>query len=131
MTSQVVQARDGRLGYTVPPLIEAAGAGPAGLYHEAMAVLDEAYAALCPLVGARRAGIILGNGHNVRVLLHLNARELIELSRLRADAHAQWDIRDVATAMVEAVGAIHPAIAAGCGGRDAFKAGRLSIAAGA
>jgi hypothetical protein len=131
MATQVVQERDGALGYAVPPLVEAAGAGPLALYHEAMGVLEEAYAALCPLVGARRAGIILGNGHHRRVLLDLNARELIEMSRLRTDLHAQWDVREVVGAMVEAVGAVHPSIAAGCGGRDAFKAGTLAAAAGA
>ena len=131
MSTQVVQERAVGLGYTVPPLIEAAGTEPLELYHQAMALLDDAYARLGQTVGARRAGIILGNGHNRRVLLHLNARELIELSRLRADLHAQWDVRDTVTAMIAAVQEAHPAIAAGAGGRDAFKAGALSIAAGA
>jgi flavin-dependent thymidylate synthase len=129
MSSQVVQARDGSLGYTVPPLIEETSTDTLDLYHEAMDVLGEAYTALCPLVGERRAGIMLGNGHNARLLLHLNARELIEMSRLRTDAHAQWDVRAVVAAMVEAVRAVHPAIAAGCGGRDAFKAGSLPLVA--
>ncbi len=131
MSTQVVQERAVRLGYTVPPLIEAVGAQPLELYHQAMALLEDAYARLAQTVGAPRAGIILGNGHNRRVLLHLNARELIELSRLRADLHAQWDVRDMVTTMIAAVQEAHPAIAAGAGGRDAFKTSALPIAAGA
>jgi len=69
----------------------------------------------------------LGNGHNRRTLLSLNARELIELSRLRADKHAQWDVRDRTAAVVALVDTVHPGIAWACGGRDAFKAGALPV----
>ena len=80
------------------------------------------------LRGDARARIVLANGHNVRALLRLDARELIELSRLRNDRHAQWEIRDLSIALVERVRAVHPAIARACGGRDAFKAGRVQVA---
>jgi len=38
--------------------------------------------------------------HNRRVLLKINAREMIHLSRLREDEHAQWDIRHLTQEMV-------------------------------
>ena len=38
--------------------------------------------------------------HRRRVLLKTNARELIHLSRLREDEHAQWDIRECISAMI-------------------------------
>lgn len=38
--------------------------------------------------------------HRRRVLLKINARELIHLSRLREDEHAQWDIREYVSAMI-------------------------------
>ncbi|MGB3976582.1 MAG: FAD-dependent thymidylate synthase [bacterium] len=38
--------------------------------------------------------------HRRRVLLKTNARELIHLSRLREDEHAQWDIRECISTMV-------------------------------
>lgn len=122
MSTQLAQPRTTALGYTIPPLVEEAGC--LGLYREGMTVLEDAFAALG---GDERASIILGNGHNQRTLLHLNARELIELSRLRADRHAQWDVRDRTAALVLLAGAVHPAIARACGGRDAFKAGALPV----
>lgn len=123
MTTQLVQEAAPALGVTVPPLLVAAG--QAERYHAAIAALEEAYIAL----GAdARARILLANGHAVRALLRLDARELIELSRLRTDHHAQWEIRDLSRALVEQVRAVHPAIARACGGRDAFKAGRLQLA---
>ena len=122
MSTQLAQPRTAALGYTVPPLVEEAGC--LAPYKEGMAVLEDAFAALG---GDERASIVLGNGHNRRTLLHLNARELIELSRLRVDRHAQWDVRDRTAALVALVAAVHPSIAAACGGRDAFKAGTLPI----
>lgn len=122
MSTQLAQPRSGALGYTVPPLVEQAGC--LGLYQEGMSVLEDAFD---KLGGDERAGIMLGNGHNRRTLLHLNAREVIELSRLRADKHAQWDVRERANAIVALIAAVHPTIAWACGGRDAFKAGLLPV----
>ena len=122
MTTQVAQPRTVALGYTVPPLVEQAGC--LALYREGMAVLEDAYDRLG---GDERAGIILGNGHNRRTLLHLNAREVVELSRLRTDKHAQWDVRERTAAIVALIGGVHPTIAWACGGRDQFKAGNLPV----
>lgn len=123
MSTQLAQRRTPDLGYTVPPLVEQAGV--AQLYHDGMARLEDAYSALG---GDERASIILGNGHNRRTLLHLNARALVELSRLRADMHAQWEVRDHTVEIVKQIGAMHPSVAWACGGRDAFKEGLLPVA---
>jgi len=122
MATQAAQPRGGALGYTVPPAVEEAGC--IAIYREGMAVLEDAFDRLG---GDERASIMLGNGHNRRTLLHLNARELIELSRLRADKHAQWEVRDRTRAIVALVEAVHPAVARACGGRDAFKAGQVRV----
>ncbi len=122
MATQLAQPRSAALGYTTPPLVEEAGC--LDLYREGMAVLEDAFDRLG---GDERASIILGNGHNRRTLLHLDARELIELSRLRVDKHAQWDVRDRAAAIVALVDTVHPGIAWACGGRDAFKDGALPV----
>lgn len=123
MATLLVQEAAPTLGVTVPPLL--AGAGLTELYLEALTALEETFAALG---GDERARIMLANGHNVRALLRLDARELIEFSRLRNDHHAQWEIRDLSVALVERVRAVHPTIARACGGRDAFKAGHIPVA---
>ncbi len=123
MSTQVAQPHTLALGYTVPPLVEQAGC--LDLYREGMARLEDAFDRLG---GDERASIILGNGHNRRTLLHLNARELVELSRLRADKHAQWDVRDRTAAIVALIDTVHPGVAWACGGRDAFKAKALPVA---
>jgi flavin-dependent thymidylate synthase len=123
MSTQVAQPRSTALGYTVPPLVEQAGC--LAEYREGMARLEDAFDRLG---GDERASIILGNGHNRRTLLHLNAREVVELSRLRADKHAQWEVRERTRAIISLIGAVHPYIAWACGGRDAFKGGELPVA---
>lgn len=42
---------------------------------------------------------LLTNAHRVRVLAKMNLRELYHFSRLRSDAHAQWEIRDLSDAL--------------------------------
>ena len=46
------------------------------------------------------AAYILTNAHRKRVALKVNARELYHIARLRADRHAQWDIRQIAERMI-------------------------------
>jgi len=124
MKTDIRQAHSPAHGRTLPPLVR--NAGFADLYQRGLELLERTYAAL----GAdERAQIMLGNGHNLRVLIGLNARELVEMSRIRSDRHAQWDIRNVVNAMVEAVAQVHPHIALACGGRDVFKSGEHPLVA--
>jgi thymidylate synthase ThyX len=46
------------------------------------------------------AAYILTNAQRKRVLMKFSAREMYHLARLRADAHAQWDIRDLTKKMI-------------------------------
>lgn len=123
MSMQLAQPRTAALGYTVPLLVEQARCLEE--YRAGMETLEDAFHRLG---GDERASIILGNGHNRRTLLHLNARELIELSRLRLDKHAQWDVRERTAEIVALIADVHPGIAWACGGRDAFKTGELPVA---
>jgi thymidylate synthase ThyX len=59
---------------------------------------EELYAQMKPSLGGA-AQYILTNAHRRRVLLTVNARELYHISRLREDAHAQWDIQQVSAEM--------------------------------
>jgi len=129
MATQTAQDRTIDLGYETPPMIEAAGLD--AIYQAGMDALEDAYADLIRITGrdeqaARLAGRILGNGHRRRTLLHVNAREAIEITRLRSDQHAQWEVRRLADALHALIAAVHPSIGRACGGRDAFKAGLIS-----
>ncbi len=67
------------------------------------------------------AAYVLTNAHRRRVLININLRELYHFARLRMDSHAQWDIQNIATGMVEAVKKVAPLSAAILCGKDEFK----------
>jgi flavin-dependent thymidylate synthase len=93
LCTRLVSVYDPVLGVTVPPSIS-----HAGLEDEFMKGIEEA---------ERTAGTLeelypymLTNAHRRRVILSMNGRELYHFSRLREDAHAQWDIRETAHRMM-------------------------------
>lgn len=96
MSTQLVTGYDPSLGLTVPPSIIAAGGE--GLFREAAAETEEAAAGLGP-----RGRYLLTNAHRRQVRISMNGRELNHFSRLREDAHAQWDIRRLASLMISLV----------------------------
>lgn len=51
----------------------------------------------------RAADYILTNSHRRQVSMKMNLRELYHFVRLRADEHAQWDIRALALRLMEAL----------------------------
>jgi flavin-dependent thymidylate synthase len=67
------------------------------------------------------AEYVLTNAHRRRVLVNVNLRELYHLARLRMDSHAQWDIQNIVTGMVEAVKKVAPLSGALLCGKDEFK----------
>jgi len=123
---------DPALGVTVPPAL-----AEAGLEREFRSIMERSeecarrIAAAAP--GADPAGApppwaayALTNAHRRRVLVKMNARELYHLSRLREDAHAQWDIRRLAARMVALARARMPLTLALAAGKDRFAARRES-----
>jgi len=56
----------------------------------------------------RGADYILTNAHRRLVLMKMNLREVYHFARLRADDHAQWEIRQLAQALVEEVKRLMP-----------------------
>jgi flavin-dependent thymidylate synthase len=139
MASWSAQEYDPALGVTVPPSFTAAGL--AGEYRDlagesercaaeiAAAVLGAASAAgasaataAAPAAAASAAAsYALTNGHRRRVLLKVNARELVHISRLRQDAHAQWEIRDLAGLMAELGRGVMPLTLLAAAGKDRFE----------
>ncbi|MFC1546764.1 FAD-dependent thymidylate synthase [bacterium] len=67
------------------------------------------------------AQYILTNAHKRRVLIKINAREMYHVSRLREDAHAQWDIRNISKKMSEKVKEKAPLTAMLLCGKDEYK----------
>jgi flavin-dependent thymidylate synthase len=96
MATLTQQRYDPALGVTVPPSIKEIGAEAEFL--EMISRTDETHAALEKMAGPA-ADYVLTNAHRRRALLKLNVRELYHISRLRQDASAQWEIREVATEM--------------------------------
>jgi thymidylate synthase ThyX len=97
MSTQLVQGYDPGLGYTYPPSVVETGLKPdfEALYKHT----DEVYQELTKYDHVA-AQYVLTNGHRRRMLVKANARELYHISRLREDAHAQWDIRNVSGDML-------------------------------
>jgi flavin-dependent thymidylate synthase len=122
MTTQIRKPHTVELGPVIPPEIDRAGLRDA--YLQGIELLESTYQ---KFGGDRRAELLVANGHKVRVLVQLNARELIEMSRVRMEATAQWEIRQTVAEMVRQVERHHPAVAMACGGRSDFKAGLLPI----
>jgi hypothetical protein len=61
------------------------------------------------------------------VLWKVNAREFYHFSRLREDATAQWDIRQVAAEMTEQAEKAMPLTMLMIGGKDAYPQNYLDI----
>ena len=53
-------------------------------------------------------------------MLRLNARELYHISRLREDAHSQWDIQGISRAMTSLAKQVMPLTFVLAGGKDRY-----------
>lgn len=97
MATILPQAYDVSLGYTVPSSVMEAGLG------ERFKDIMDRSAAMWGELRTRNidaAAYALTQAHRRRVVVEMNARELYHFSRMRQDAHAQWDIRAIANQMV-------------------------------
>ncbi len=124
MCTQLVQDYDPSLGYTYPPsVIET------GLEEDFKKIYDmtsDAYYELAK-VNKTAAQYVLTNGHRRRMLVKANARELYHISRLREDAHAQWDIQNVSADMLALAREKAPLTFMLAWGKDAFTAKKNEI----
>jgi thymidylate synthase ThyX len=117
MATIVTQDYDPALDVTVPPSIAAIGMETP--FREMMARTEETFDTIrrtSPLA----APYILTNAHRKRVLMKMNARELYHIARLRADRHAQWDIRQVTEKMLAQAREAMPLTLMMAGGKDRF-----------
>ncbi len=119
MATLLSQAYDPDLGVTVPPAVKAIGR-----QKSFMAMIKKTNSAYEQIRqrDAYAAAYVLTNAHRKRVFMKLNARELYHLSRLRTDAHAQWDIRELSQAMLRQARKAMPLTMMMACGKDDFAA---------
>ena len=120
MATLTTQPYDPGLGVTIPPSIEAVGAGPE--FRSMIERTDAAYAELREAAGAPAAAYVLTNAHRRRALIKVNLRELYHIARLRQDFAAQWDIRGLAAEMTRVARQSMPLASLLLGGKDAYPA---------
>jgi flavin-dependent thymidylate synthase len=117
MSTIIAQEYDPKFNVTIPPTVREIGQQKN--FMEIMRHTQRAYEQIkkkAPLA----AGYVLTNAHRKRVLMKFNARELYHLARLRADAHAQWDIRDLTQKMLQQAKKVMPLTLMMACGKDSF-----------
>jgi flavin-dependent thymidylate synthase len=117
MSTIIAQEYDPQLGVTIPPAVREIGQQKN--FMEIMHHTKNAYEQIkkkSPLA----AGYVLTNAHRKRVLMKFNARELYHLARLRADAHAQWDIHELTEKMLQQAKKVMPLTLMMACGKDSF-----------
>ena len=117
MTTQTTQKYAPEHGVTVPPSIEEIGARQE--FMDMIEKTNRGYAVLKEHMD-HGAEYILTNAHRRRLLLGVNARELYRISRLREDATAQWDIREVVGKMSRMASEVMPLTCLLIGGKDGY-----------
>jgi flavin-dependent thymidylate synthase len=117
MATIIAQDYHPQLGVTVPPSI--CEIGQQNNFMEIMRRTQNAYEQIKKKTPAA-ATYILTNAHRKRVLMKFNARELYHLARLRADAHAQWDIRELTEEMLQQAKKVMPLTLMMACGKDNF-----------
>jgi hypothetical protein len=117
MATITVQPYDPALGVTLPDSVRESGME--GEFRDAVSRTEDAYETLCRECSPA-APYLLTNAHRRRVLLGINARELYHISRLRQDPNAQWDIRRIATEMLEQAKRVMPLTLLLAGGKDQY-----------
>jgi len=117
MATLVTQDYDPALDVTVPPAIAAIGMEKP--FREMMARTEETFETIRRAVPLA-AAYVLTNAHRKRVLMKMNARELYHIVRLRADRHAQWDIRHLTEKMLEQARKAMPLTLMMACGKDGF-----------
>jgi thymidylate synthase (FAD) len=108
--SQRYVSHQAHLAVVTPPSI-ASRPDLASRYH---ALLDEVHRCYGELieagVPAEDARFVLPNAAETRLVLTMNARELLHFFSLRCCRRAQWEIRDLATQMLRQARAVAPQI---------------------
>ncbi len=108
-------------GYVIPPAIRELGSEAVQKYEEQMATMQRWYDDWQSALGSEGeksnedARFVLPGACETRMLLTMNARELLHFFSLRCCNRAQWEIRALAWRMLELVSPAAPALFAAAG----------------
>ena len=97
--------------YVVPPAIEALGEEAVARYEAQMNQIQQWYDGWVEALGGRNyedARFVLPNGAETKLVMTMNARELMHFFNLRCCNRAQWEIRELAWAMLREVKQVAP-----------------------
>jgi flavin-dependent thymidylate synthase len=111
------QEYDTSLGVTIPPSIKEISMDEE--FRRIISKTEESYE-LIKQKAPVAASYILTNAHRKRISMKVNARELYHIARLRADRHAQWDIRETAEKMITLGKRVMPLTLMLATGKDGF-----------
>lgn len=97
---------DQSFDYIIPPAIAALGEEEADEYRRQMETMNQWYQEWRVKLGGGKASnedarFVLPNAAATRIVMTMNARELIHFLSLRCCNRAQWEIREVAWQMLE------------------------------
>ena len=106
--------REDQFDYIIPPSIEGNEAAKKS-FIEKMAQIQQTYNALVTMVPAEDARYILPNAAETKLVVSYNARSLYHFFQLRCCRRAQWEIRDLAEAMLAEVKKVAPVLFAKAG----------------
>lgn len=116
--SQRYVAFNNGFDYVIPPRIVDLGAEAVQEYAEQMKTMARWYREWCNKLGddgQEDARFVLPNACETRLVVTMNVRELRHLFALRCCRRAQWEIRELATAMLAICTATAPALFADAG----------------
>lgn len=108
---------DPKFGYTIPKSIDKIE--QKDTFQKIMKESEKTYDLLAKNYPEVK-NYILTNAHHKVVLFKCNIRELCHFARLRQDAHAQWDIRELAQNIIEKVQQAAPLTSLIICGKDTF-----------
>lgn len=117
----VAANKKGAFNYVIPPSIEELGEEYVQKFKKQMDEIQGWYDEWQQLLGGdceksnEDARFVLPNAAETKMVVTMNARELMHFFALRCCNRAQWEIRDVAWQMLALVCEVAPTLFAGCG----------------
>ncbi len=115
---------DPKFGFTIPKSIDKITQKDA--FRNVMEKSEKMYGILSEKYPEVKNYILTNANHKV-VLFKCNMRELCHFARLRQDAHAQWDIRELAHNIIEKAKEVAPITSVLICGKDTFPDANITL----